>query len=285
MAAQGYGEIAERLRRSTVHLRIGGGREGSGSGVIWSPDGLIVTNAHVARSERAMVELWDGRQLEAVLGARDTRRDLASLRVNRAADLPAATPGDSSALRPGELVMAVGNPLGFTGALSTGVVHAIGPLRGLGSRSWVQADVRLLPGNSGGPLADAQGRVIGINTMIAGRLALAVPGNTVAEFLRRGSSSVSLGVVIQPVQVEFEGRRLGLLVLKIVPESPAAAASLLPGDLLLGASGRAFRSPEDLADALEASSGSALPLDFLRGDRRRVRQVTVRLEPARAAAA
>lgn len=285
MAAQSYGEIAEGLRRSTVHLRIAGGHEGSGSGVIWNPDGLIVTNAHVARSERAMVELWDGRQLEAAVGARDTRRDLASLRVNGAANLPAASPGDSSGLRPGELVMAVGNPLGFTGALSTGVVHAIGPLRGLGTRSWVQADVRLLPGNSGGPLADAQGRVIGINTMIAGRLALAVPSNTVAEFLRRGRSSVSLGVVLQPVQVDFEGRRLGLLVLKVVPDSPAEAASLLPGDLLLGAAGRAFRSPEDLADALEAGSGSALPLDFLRGDRRRVRQVAVRLEPARAAAA
>jgi serine protease Do len=285
MTTQGFGEIAERLRRSTVHLRIAGGREGNGSGVIWHADGLIVTNAHVARSERATVELWDGRELDAVLDARDTRRDLASLRVNHASGLPAATPGDSSALRPGELVIAVGNPLGFTGALSTGVVHALGPLRGVGSRSWVQAAVRLLPGNSGGPLADAHGRVIGINTMIAGRLALAVPSNTVAEFLRRGGSSVSLGVVLQPVQVDFEGRRLGLLVLKIVPESPAAAASLLPGDLLLGVAGRAFRSPEDLADALEANGGGALSLDFLRGDRRTVRQVTVRLEPARAVAA
>jgi serine protease Do len=286
MAPQDFGEISERLRRSTVHLRIEGGREGSGSGVIWDPSGLIVTNAHVARAERATVALWDGRELEAVLTARDARRDLASVKVEGAAGLPAATPGDSSVLRPGELVVAVGNPLGFTGALSTGVVHALGPLRGLGSRSWVQADVRLLPGNSGGPLADARGRVIGINTLVAGRLALAVPSNTVAEFLRRGSSSVSLGVVIQPVPVDFARQRvLGLLVLKVLPGSAAEAASLLVGDLLLGVSGRAFHSAEDLYDALEAHSGGALPLDFLRGDRGKVRHVTVRLEPARAVAA
>jgi len=286
MGPEGLGEVAERLRRSTVHLRIEGGREGSGSGVLWSSDGLLVTNAHVARSERAMAELWDGRKLEASVTARDTRRDLASLRIDGAAGLPAATSGDSSGLRPGELVMAVGNPLGFTGALSTGVVHALGPLRGLGSRSWVQADVRLAPGNSGGPLADARGRVIGINTMIAGGLALAVPSNTVTEFLRRGSSSVSLGVVVQPVPVDFQNqRRLGLLVLKVLPASVAEAASLLTGDLLLGVAGRAFHSTDDLADALEASRARGLSLDFLRGDRRNARQVAVRLDPARAAAA
>ena len=286
MERQGFGEIAERLRRSTVHVRIEGGREGSGSGVIWSSDGLIVTNAHVARSDRGAIELWDGREMEATVTTRDTRRDLATLRVPDAAGLPAATPGHSSALRPGELVMAVGNPLGFTGALSTGVVHTLGPLRGLGSRSWVQASVRLLPGNSGGPLADAEGRVIGINTMIAGRLSLAVPSDTVAEFLRRGTSSVSLGVVIQPVPVQYQGREmLGLLVLKVVPASPAEAASLLPGDLLLGVAGRAFHSADDLSEALEASSGRTLQLDFLRGDRKNVRQVAVSLQPVRAAAA
>lgn len=286
MAAHGFGEVAERLRRSTVHLHIGNGRGGSGSGVIWGSEGLVVTNAHVARAERATVELWDGRELGAVLTARDTRRDLASLKVEGATGLPAATPGDSSALRSGELVLAVGNPLGFTGALSTGVVHAVGPLGGLGSRNWVQAGVRLMPGNSGGPLADAQGRVIGINTMIAGGLALAIPSNTVAEFLRRGSGSVRLGVVIQPVPVDSAGQPLlGLLVLKVEPDSAAAAASLLIGDLLVGVSGRAFRSAEDLSDALEASNGGVLSLDFLRGERRNVRQVTVRLQPTRAVAA
>ena len=268
MTTPDFGEVAERLRRSTVHIHGGG----SGSGVIWSAEGLIVTNAHVARDDRAVVETWDGRKLPAELKSRDGRRDLATMQVDAAA-LPAATAGDSDALRPGELVMAVGNPLGFTGALSTGVVHAVGPLGGLGRRSWVQADVRLLPGNSGGPLADARGRVVGINTMIAGGLALAVPSNTVADFLRRGPSDISLGVVVQPIPE-------GLLVLRVMPGSAAEQASLLTGDLLVGAGGREFRSPDDLSDALDRNVGRALEVSFLRGERRSVRQVTVRL-PAR----
>jgi len=269
MAAADFGEVAERLRRSTVHIHGGG----SGSGVIWSAEGLIVTNAHVAREERSVVETWDGRELAAELTSRDRRRDLATLQV-QAAGLPAATPGDSDALRPGDLAIAVGNPLGFTGALSTGVVHATGPLEGLGRRSWVQADVRLLPGNSGGPLADARGRVIGINTMIAGGLALAVPSNTVAEFLRQGGSDVSLGVVVQPIPA-------GLLVLRVAQGSVAETASLLAGDLLVGVEGRRFRSADDLADALDRNAGRALDLSFLRGDRRAMRQVTVRLPERR----
>ena len=268
MTTPDFGEVAERLRRSTVHIHGGG----SGSGVIWSAEGLIVTNAHVARDDRAVVETWDGRKLPAELKSLDQRRDLATMQVD-AAGMPAATAGDSDALRPGELVMAVGNPLGFTGALSTGVVHAVGPLGGLGRRSWVQADVRLLPGNSGGPLADASGRVIGINTMIAGGLALAVPSNTVADFLRRGPSDISLGVVVQPI-------REGMLVLRVMPGSAAERASLLTGDLLVGAAGREFRSPDDLSDALDHNAGRALELSFLRGERRSVRQVTVKL-PAR----
>jgi len=268
MTTPDFGEVAERLRRSTVHIHGGG----SGSGVIWSAEGLIVTNAHVARDDRAVVETWDGRKLPAELKSLDHRRDLATMQVDAAA-LPAATAGDSDALRPGELVMAVGNPLGFTGALSTGVVHAVGPLGGLGRRSWVQADVRLLPGNSGGPLADARGRVVGINTMIAGGLALAVPSNTVADFLRRGPSDISLGVVVQPIPE-------GLLVLRVMPGSAAEQASLLTGDLLVGAGGREFRSPDDLSDALDRNVGRALEVSFLRGERRSVRQVTVRL-PAR----
>jgi serine protease Do len=125
---------------------------------------LIVTNAHVVRSSHAQVKLWDGRTLEAVATSRDLSRDLAALLAS-GSDLPAATLGDSSKARVGELVLAVGNPLGFVGALSTGIIHAAGSVRGLGMNSWLQADVQLAPGNSGGPLADPQGRVLGINTM------------------------------------------------------------------------------------------------------------------------
>src|SRR5713226_147148 len=194
MTTPGFGEVAESLCRSTVQVQTAGRGRGGGSGVIWKADGLIVTNSHVLHDSQARISLWNGNTYEATLVNRDTRRDLASLKID-ASGLPAATAGDSGALRVGELVIAVGNPLGFIGALTTGVVHSL-PNR----KQWVAADVRLAPGNSGGPLADAQGRVIGINTMIAGGLALAVPSNAVGEFLsRRGAQGPSLGVTLQPV--------------------------------------------------------------------------------------
>src|ERR1700751_1241423 len=183
MAIAGFGEIAEKLRRSTVLIHAGG--RGGGSGVIWSSDGRVITNAHVARGANIGVELWDGREFSARVASRDSQRDLAELRIE-AADLPSAAIADSSQVRAGELAIAIGNPLGFVGALATGVIHAVGPIRGLGAHSWVQADVRLAPGNSGGPLADAHGRVIGVNTMVAGRLALAIPSNDVRDFVAQG---------------------------------------------------------------------------------------------------
>src|SRR6202790_4002010 len=230
MPIHGFGEIAEQLRRSTVLVLPG--ERGNGSGVIWSADGVIVTNAHVARASQMRVQLWDSREFDAALVSRDTRRDLAELRIS-AANLPAAAAADSSQVRPGELAIAIGNPLGFVGALTTGVIHAVGPLRGLGSQSWVQADVRLAPGNSGGPLADARGRLIGINTMVAGTLALAIPSNTVQDFLFAGPSDAWLGVTVHPVKVPRSntfasgGHRFGLVLLEVEPRSPASFASLL----------------------------------------------------------
>ena len=273
MAIPGFGEIAEQLRRSTVLIHAGS--RGNGSGVIWTSDGIIVTNAHVARSSALRVQLWDGHELPAEIMSRDPRRDLALLHIN-GEDLPAARPADSSQVRPGELAIAIGNPMGFVGALTMGVIHAVGPLRGLGTQSWVQASVRLAPGNSGGPLADAQGRVIGINTMVAGRLALAVPSNAVHQFLAAGASDGWLGVSVHPVRVpRRDGNRFGLVLLEVEPGSPAAQASLLPGDILLGADDRAFASPEDLAQAIEGSGPRVFWLEFLRGDYARVRRVTV----------
>jgi serine protease Do len=259
-------------------------RPGSGSGVIWTSDGVIITNAHVARGDSARVELWDGREFEAEVTARDDRRDLASLRISER-ELPAAAAGDSSSLRPGELVLAVGNPLGFIGALTTGVVHALGPLRGIGRQSWVQAAVRLAPGNSGGPLANARGQVIGVNTMIAGGgLALAVPSNAVAEFLRRGATRPALGITVRPVLLE-DRRSVALVVLEVAPSGPAAIASILIGDRLLGANGQRFRSVDDLADAIDGAAGGVLNLQFARGDNSRVREVAVRFEVGSAEAA
>lgn len=275
MAIKGFGEIAERLRRSTVLIKPGG--SGSGSGVIWRRDGLIVTNAHVAHGSTAIVQLWDGREWETKIAERDHRLDLAALRIP-ADDLPAAEAADSSQLRPGELAIAIGNPLGFVGALTTGVIHAVAPLRRFGSREWVQASVRLAPGNSGGPLADARGRVIGVNTMVAGRLALAIPSNAVSAFLFAGQRDAWLGVGLQPVRVpRRHGSQFGLVVLEIEPDSPAALASLLPGDILLGTELDAFHSAGDLARALSGNVPRLLRLEFLRGDYERVRRVAVQL--------
>jgi len=274
MAIPGFGEIGEKLRRSTVLIHAGG--RGNGSGVIWTSDGTIVTNAHVARKSSLRVELWDGRELAAEVVGRDARRDLAALQVP-ADNLPAARAADSSELRPGELAIAIGNPLGFVGALTTGVIHAVGPFAGLGGQSWVQASVRLAPGNSGGPLADAQGRVIGINTMVAGRLALAVPANSVRHFLASGGGDW-LGVSVHPVRVpQREGWRFGLALLEVEASSPASQSSLMPGDILLGADGKNFASIDDLAQALEGRGPRTLRLEFLRGDYQRVRRVSVEL--------
>ena len=279
MAAPNFGEIGERLRRSTVSISStpAGKQAGNGSGVIWTADGLIVTNAHVVRGEPLSVDLWDGTRLPAQLLNIDPKRDIATLRVE-AVDLPAAFNTSAQALRPGELVIAVGNPLGFHGALSTGVVHRVGPFRGMGPIPWVQADVRLAPGNSGGPLADAQGRVVGINTAIAaGGLGLAVPTEAVRRFIRIGPESVSLGVSIHATRMRIDQRAsVGYVVLEVTPGSAADRASLLPGDVLIGTPDRWFAHPQDLGTLLD-SGLPAVKLRFLRGERSRWREVVVPL--------
>ena len=286
MFPPGFGEVAERLRRSTVHISSGG--QGHGSGIIVKSDGTIVTNAHVAPAGRTFghptVNLWDGRSFPAEIAARDLRRDLAILRLP-ASDLPAAPLGDSNRLRVGELVIAIGNPLGFMGALTAGIVHAVGPLPGLGPRKWIQAGVRLAPGNSGGPLADASGNVVGVNTMVAGRLGLAVPSNEVTRLLS-GENAQPLGVTLRAMRVTAAGReRLGLMILELLPDGAASRASLLPGDILVGAEGRFFSALEDLEDALQGSSERVLRLQFLRADPNKIRTVAVRLGMSNSVAA
>ena len=283
MAFAAFGEVAERLRRSTVLIHSGrrGNGSGSGSGVIWSDAGLIVTNAHVIRGSQACVQLWDGREFEAQVTDRDHSRDLATLRIS-AQGLPSVSIADSSRIRAGELALAIGNPLGFVGALSTGVVHAVGPVRGLGPSAWVQANVRLAPGNSGGPLANAAGELLGINSMVVGGLALAIPSNAVNAFLQTGASAAWLGASVYPTWIPSLGKKLfGLVVLEIQEGSPAATASLLPGDILLGTEDQRFASIADLRDLLEVSGARQVRLEFLRGDYHHVRRVTVLLGTAR----
>src|SRR5467141_675356 len=221
MAIAGFGEIAEQLRRSTVLIHAGG--RGTGSGVIWSSEGLIVTNAHVVHGSNVRVQLWDGREFDASVTSRDPRRDL-------------------------------------------------------GSQTWVQANVRLAPGNSGGPLADARGHVIGVNTMVAGHLALAIPSNAVRDFLAAGPRSAWLGATVHPVRLpRANGYKFGLVLLEVEPGSPAAQASLMAGDILLGTEEKPFQSIEDLARAMDGQGLRLLRFEFLRGDYSRVRRVTVQL--------
>lgn len=170
-------QIADRLRGVTVEVSSEGG---GGAGILWAPD-LVVTNAHVVRAASVRVALADDRRVDAHVIAADRRLDLAALRVPRSG-LPPALGVDSDTLRVGAIVVALGHPLGLRRTLTAGVVHALAPLRP-GGRCWIHADVRLAPGNSGGPLADSAGQVVGINTMIAGGLALAIPINDVRRFV------------------------------------------------------------------------------------------------------
>ncbi len=178
-------QVADRLRQVTVEID---GPGGSGAGILWAPD-LIVTNAHVARAACVRVGLPDDRRVEAYLVAADREADLALLRIPRCGVAPAAA-ADSDALRVGALVVALGHPLGLRRTLTAGVVHALAPASPEGQR-WIHAALRLAPGNSGGPLADTDGRVVGINTRIAGGLALAVPINDVRRFVASTMASAT----------------------------------------------------------------------------------------------
>ena len=173
-------EVAKRLGRVTVQVRADG--RSAGAGVVWLRSGTVITNAHVASGRRAEVVLPDGRAVTAVVAGRDPRRDLAALAM-ATDDLETALRADARGLRAGELVVALGHPLGVAYAAALGVVHRA-PTGARGPSGWLHADIMLAPGNSGGPLADTQGRVVGINAMIVGGLGIAVPTHVVEAFLR-----------------------------------------------------------------------------------------------------
>lgn len=181
------GELAEHIasaKKSLVQIRTG--RNGAGSGVIIHDDGLIITNAHVVRRTAPRVVLNDGTQLRSKLLAYDEAYDLAALAVD-SDRLPALTLGDSRRLRPGSLVVALGHPWGVVGAATAGMVIGVGrPVEPLPYRGeLIQVGLHLRPGHSGGPMLDAAGELVGINTMIAGpHVGLAVPTNTVNRFLK-----------------------------------------------------------------------------------------------------
>ena len=180
------GLVVEEARRGLVQVK--GSREGSGAGTIWHADGLVITNAHVVRSQSPRVVLPDGTELPARLLASDTDRDVAALLVE-ASGLPTIQLGDSRSLRPGQWVLSLGHPWGVAGAATSGVVIGSGadlPELPRPGQEWVAVSLHLRPGHSGGPLVDHQGRLVGINTMMLGlEVGLAVPVHAVREFLRR----------------------------------------------------------------------------------------------------
>jgi serine protease Do len=259
--------IAEELGKSVVQVVSRG--HGHGAGTIWRPDGIVVTNHHVAPGEGNEVRLADGRTLPAAVIARDPANDLAALKV-AAAGLPAVRIGDSRHLRVGELVVAVGHPFGVRGAVTVGMVNGL-PHRGEnGGREIVQADVLLGPGNSGGPLANARGEVVGINAMVAGGLGLAVPSHLVEQLLGGSAERATVGVQVQgialpPPLAARAGTARGALVLAVKDGSPAEAAGLILGDLVVSVDGCAIDGADGLFRALGSSSAGVVRLGVLRG--------------------
>jgi serine protease Do len=265
-------EILERLAASVVEIRPPQG--GTGAGVVWRPDGTIITNHHVARAERAEVGLADGRRFSATVVARDTRNDLATLKAP-GQELPAATIGDARTLRVGELVLAVGHPFGIRSSLTVGVVSGALPQRAAAShgrlraplRELIRADVLLGPGNSGGPLLNARGQVVGINAMVMGGLALAVPSHLVERLLADANGRQWFGIEVIQVELPptFGAYSRGALLTKVAAGSAAEAAGLLVGDVLLALDDAPLLDLDSLRDALAAKSDTPPRVRILRG--------------------
>jgi S1-C subfamily serine protease len=273
---------------------------GSGSGVLLTPDGYVLTNHHVVRAaNRIQLTLMDGTHLGAVPVGFDPPNDLALVRAN-GSGLPYALLGDSSSLRVGQLVIAIGNPFGFQSTVSTGVVSATGrAMRSLEGRlieNMIQHTAPLNPGNSGGPLVDSRGRVVGVNTAIiavAQGIGFAVPSNmarhVVSQLLTSGKVRRGyLGIAGRPrplprrvVRFFNLSRESGVEVVSLSSGGPAEAGGVLPGDVVVAMNGLPVQSVDDLHRLLsEVDVGSLIRLELLRGTER----LTVEMEAGEAAA-
>ncbi len=279
----------KKVSPAVVHIFVrtnggGRGRGGSGSGVIFTPDGFILTNSHVVHGAwQIRVALADGREVGARLIGEDPHTDLAVIRID-APDLAAAQLGDSSALQPGQLVVAIGNPLGFQATVTAGVVSAVGrTFRSQSGRlidNVIQTDAALNPGNSGGPLVDSSGRVVGINTAViamAQGLCFAVPVNTAkwvaSQVMTTGKVSRSyIGVMGQNVPIPRRlirfwklEQKTGVLVAGMEEDSPAERAGLQEGDVLLAVGDKTVTDVDALHRLLGAERiGVASSLTLLR---------------------
>ena len=269
---------------------------GSGSGVIVSPDGLVLTNSHVVGgTSRIRATTADGQSLTAHVVGDDPDTDLALLRVNESVTLPFAPLGDSRHLRRGQLVIAIGNPLGFESTVTAGVVSALG--RSLRARTGrliddlIQTDAALNPGNSGGPLVSSRGEVVGINTAIimgAQGICFAIAANT-AKFVlgelvrhgrvRRAYIGISAAKTALPRRLRHEAgvvQESAVVVAGVEPTSPADRAGLVAGDMLLSLDGQAVTGADDLIRILTGEKiGHKVEIELLRERKRQ----QVSLEP------
>jgi S1-C subfamily serine protease len=275
------------VRVETRHAGEGNGRRGggTGSGVVLSPDGLILTNSHVVEGARAIrVADAEGRSMEARLLGQDADTDLALLRADAAKNLTAASLGDSKRLRRGQLVVAIGNPLGFESTVTAGVISALGrSLRASTGRlieDVIQTDAALNPGNSGGPLVSSRGEVIGINTaVIAGAqgICFAVASNTASfvlgELLQHGRvRRAYIGVSAQTAPIprrhaHFAGidNASGAMIMGAEPDAPASAAGLMSHDVVVRLDGAPVTGVDDLIRLLNADRiGRAVAVEALR---------------------
>ena len=254
--------VAERLSPSVANVRL---RRGGGSAVVITPDGFMLTSAHVvARTKGGRASFVDGRELEFDVVGSDPLSDLAVLRADGRELVPAEL-GDAEHLRVGQLVVAIGNPLGFSGSVTAGVVSALG--RSLPTRSGanvrivdnvIQTDAALNPGNPGGALADGRGRVVGVNTAVAGvGLGLAVPINTatrgiIAALMTEGRfRRAYLGIAggprpLPPRLARKLGRASGVEVVQVVEGGPAERAGMRPEDLIVELDGTAIEGMDEL---------------------------------------
>ena len=285
-------DVVDHLGPAVVRLDIrtkSSRRAGGGSGVVVAPDGLILTNAHVA-GEAATIEVGtvEGRRFGARLIGADPDTDLALVRIDDPVTLPAASLGDSKRLKRGQLVVAIGHPLGFESTVTAGVISAVGrSLRASTGRlidDVIQSDAALNPGNSGGPLASTRGEVIGINTAVimgAQGICFAVASNTanfvLGELVRHGR--VRRGYIGIAAQQTAIPRRLqvaasltqasAVMVSTIEPGAPAERAGIKAGDILLAVDGQAVTGADDLVRLLTGETiGRIVEIDLLRAGQR-----------------